>query len=109
MNDVEEGTELVDIVQLTSKCGGQIEPEPVNVHLLNPIAQAVHDQLQHAGGLHIQGVTASRVVLVISRLIGDSIVRRIVQTLQRDCRSVLVSFASVVIDNVEDHLETITV
>ena len=26
----------------------QIEPETIDVHLQHPIAQAVHDQLQHA-------------------------------------------------------------
>ena len=82
MNDVEEGAELVDIVQFASKRRSQIEPKPIDVHLLNPIAQAVHDQLQHSWRLHIKGITASRVIFIIPGLIGDSIVRRIVQTLQ---------------------------
>ena len=47
MNDVEEGAEPVDVVELAGQRAGQIEAEPVDVHLEHPVAQAVHDELQH--------------------------------------------------------------
>ena len=50
MDDVEEGAEAVDLVQLAGQGGGQIEAEAVDVHLRHPVAQLVHDQLQHRAG-----------------------------------------------------------
>ena len=40
--------ELVHLVQLAGQRAGQIEAEAVDVHLVHPVAQAVHDQLQDA-------------------------------------------------------------
>ena len=41
--------EPVDVVQLARERRGEIEAEAVDVHLLDPVAQRVHDQLQHCG------------------------------------------------------------
>src|SRR4029078_875679 len=59
MNDVKERTELVDSMQLTSQSAREIEAEPVDVHLGHPVAQAVHDQLQHARAAHVERVAAA--------------------------------------------------
>ena len=67
MDDVEERAELVDRMQLTSQRARQIEAEPVDVHLQHPVAQAVHDQLQHARAAHVQRVAAAGEVLVVAR------------------------------------------
>ena len=48
VDDVEEGAQPVDLVQLAGQRAGQIEAEAVDVHLQHPVAQAVHDELQHA-------------------------------------------------------------
>ena len=48
MDDVEERTQLVDFVQLAGERAGQIEAEAIDVHVDHPVAQAVHDELQHA-------------------------------------------------------------
>ena len=39
---------LIDLVQLAGQRAREIEAEAVDVHLQHPVAQAVHDQLQHA-------------------------------------------------------------
>ncbi len=49
MNDVEEGAQPIDLVKFSSQRAGQVEPETVHVHFHDPVAQAVHDQLQHLG------------------------------------------------------------
>ena len=64
MNDVEERAQLVHLMQLTSQCAREIEAEPVDVHLLHPVAEAVHDELQHARAAHVQRVAAAGEVLV---------------------------------------------
>ncbi len=48
MDDVEERAQLVDFVQLAGERAGQIEAEAVDVHVDHPVAQAIHDELQHA-------------------------------------------------------------
>jgi hypothetical protein len=48
----------------------QVEAEAVDVHLLHPVAQAVHHQLQHARVAHVQRVAAAAPVLVAVRAVG---------------------------------------
>ena len=45
VNDVEERAEPVDFVELPRQSRGQVEAEAVDVHLTDPVAQTVHDQL----------------------------------------------------------------
>jgi hypothetical protein len=62
VDHVEEGPEPVHLVQLARERARQVEPEPVHVHVGDPVAQAVHDELQHARALHVQRVAAAREV-----------------------------------------------
>ena len=48
VDDVEERAQPVDLVQLAGQGARQVEAEAVDVHLHHPVAQAVHDELQHA-------------------------------------------------------------
>ena len=57
---VEEGAQTVDLVQLARERRGEIEAEAVDVHLQHPVAQRVHDQLQHARVLQVERVAACR-------------------------------------------------
>ena len=47
VNDVEEGGARIVAIRLAPQRDSQIEAEPVDVHLLDPVAQAVGDQLEH--------------------------------------------------------------
>ena len=60
VNDVEERAQLVDFVQLAGQRAGQIEAEAIDVHLDDPVAQAVHDELQHARVAHVAACFRSR-------------------------------------------------
>ena len=60
MDDVEEGTQLIDGEQLPRQGTGQVETETVHVHFLHPVAQAIHDELQDARMLHVQACCRSR-------------------------------------------------
>ena len=48
--------ELVDLVQLAREHRREIEAEAVDVHLVHPVAQAVHDELDRARVLHVEAV-----------------------------------------------------
>ena len=86
--------------------GGQVEPETIDVHLLDPVARAVHDHLADAGVGAPQRVAGSGVVRVrVSGLAGHQVVGAVVDPLVAVDRPVLVSFRRVVVDHVEDDLD----
>ena len=60
VNHVEEGAEPIDVVQLAGEGAGQIEAEPVDVHLRHPVPELVHDELEHARMLHVEAYCRSR-------------------------------------------------
>ncbi len=60
VDDVEEGAQAVDVEQLAGQRAGQVEAEAVDVHLGDPVAQAVHDELEDARVGHVQRVAACR-------------------------------------------------
>ena len=107
MDDVEEGAQLVDLVQLAGQRAGQVEAEAVDVHLQHPVAQAVHDELQDARVLHVERVAAAGEVHVVARVLRrQPVVAR--RCRRRACDSVGPSWlpsAGVVVDDVEDHLD----
>jgi hypothetical protein len=76
VDDVEERAEPIDFVQLARERARQVEAEPVDVHLEHPVAQAVHDQLQHLRALHVQRVAAAGEIHVVARIVGDEPVVR---------------------------------
>ena len=106
MNDVEERAQLVDGVQLARQRARQIEAEPVDVHLEDPVAQAVHDQLQHARAAHVERVAAAGEVQVVARVVRQQpVVGAVVDAAQRERRAEVVALGGVVVDHVEDDFE----
>ncbi len=106
LDEVEERRQLVDVVQLAGQGGGQVEAEAVDVHLVHPVAQAVHDQLQHVRVAHVEAVAGAGVVDVAARVVGvEPVVGRVVDALERQRRALVVALGGVVVDDVEDHLD----
>ena len=106
VDHVEEGAEPVDVVELAGEGGCQVEAEAVHVHLEDPVAQAVHDELEDAGMGHVERVPAPRVVHVVAPLVGHQpVVGRVVDAPEREGGSEVVALGGVVVDHVEDHLD----
>ncbi len=106
MNDVEERPQPVDGMLLARQGARQIEAEPIDVHLQNPVPQAVHDQLKNPRTHHVQRISAARVVHVEPRIVPDQpVVRRVVQSAQRERRPQMIALAGVVVDHVQNHFE----
>ena len=106
VDDVEERGQPIDFVQLARQRCREIEAEAVDVHLEHPVAQAVHDQLQHLRALHVERVAAAGEVRVVPHVVGNqAIVRDVVDPLERQRRAHLIALGRVVVDDVEDHLE----
>ncbi len=106
LDDVEEGREAVHGMQLARQRRGQVEAEAIHVHLFDPVAQAVHDELEHVGLEHVERVAAAGVVHVAAAVVGEqAVVGLVVEAAERQRRAVVRTFARVVVDDVQDDLQ----
>ncbi len=107
VDEVEERGQLVDVVQLAGQRGGEVEPESVDVHLGHPVPQRVHDQLQRVRVADVQRVPGARVVHVVLRVVvHQPVVRAVVDPAEAQRRTEMVALRRVVVDDVEDDLDT---
>ncbi len=110
LHEVEERRQPVDLVELAGQRAGQVEAEAVDVHLGDPVAQRVHDQLQHVRVLHEQRVAGAGGVVVVLRVVVDEpVVGGVVDAAERQRRAHLVALGGVVVDHVEDDLDALGV
>ena len=106
MDDVEEAGQAVDVVELARQGAGEVEAEAVDVALVDPVAQRVHDQPQHARVDRVERVPGAREVHVEVRVVGhEPVVALVVDALERQHRAEVVALGGVVVDHVEDHLD----
>ena len=106
LDEVEEGRESVHVVELAREGGRQVEAEPVDVHLGDPVAEAVHDELQDVRVLHVEGVPGARVVDVAKAVGGiEAVVGGVVDPPEREGRPERPALGGVVVDHVEDDLD----
>ena len=75
------------------------------MHLLHPVAQRVHHQLQHVGVRDVEGVAATGVVGVPATPVGEPVVGGVVDAAPRQRRPELVALGGVVVDDIEHDLE----
>src|SRR5690606_37342951 len=59
LHQVEERAQPVHFVQFAGQCGGEVEAEAVHVHLGDPVAQRIHDQLEDVRRTHEQAVAGA--------------------------------------------------
>ncbi len=106
LDEVEERGQPVHLVELPGQRGGQVEAEAVDVHLQHPVAQRVHDELQHVRVAHEQAVAGPGGVEVQLRLVVDEpVVGAVVDAPEAQGGAELVAFGGVVVDDVEDDLD----
>ena len=80
VDDVEEGCARVIRIWLATQHRHQVEAESVHVHLLDPVPQAIGNQLERLWAAHVQRVTRTREVAVVARIVRhQAVVARIVQ------------------------------
>ena len=106
LDQIEERSEPIDVVQLARERRREVEAEPVHVHLEHPVAQAVHQQLQHVRVHHVQGVAGAGVVHVVAAVVRHRpVVGRVVDPLERQHRPKMIAFGGVVVDHVENDFD----
>jgi len=101
LDQVEERRQPVDVVQLARQGRRQVEPEAVDVHVEHPVAERVHDELQHVRVAHVEAVAGAGVVhVVLRRVRHEPVVRRVVDAAERQHRTHVVALGGVVVDHV---------
>ena len=106
VDDVEEGREAIDVVELARERRGEVEAEAVDVALGHEVPQRVHDQPQHRRVDGVERVPGAREVLVVPRRVGHrAVVGEVVDAPEGQRRAEVVALGGVVVDDVEDHLD----
>ena len=101
-----EAVVRVEAAGLAREDGAEVEAEAVDVHLLDPVAQAVRDHLDDARMRKVEGVAGAGVVDVVALLVRDqAVVRAVVDALEGERRPFLVALGGVVVDHVDHHLQ----
>ena len=75
------------------------------MHLLGPIAQAVHHELQHARMVEVQRVAGAGRVEIHALVVGETVIGRVVDAAERQRRPEVIALAGMVVDDVEQHLD----
>src|SRR5207247_9374969 len=89
--------------------GRKVEAEAVHMHLLEPIAQAVHDQPPNNRMVGIEGVS-SAAEIGVARAVGfEDVIDRVVESAQAQGGAAFVSFGGMVKHNIEVYLNACTV
>ena len=83
----------------------QVEAEAVHVHLGDPVAQAIDDEVAHHRVVAVHRVAASGVVQVLAGLGIEDVVGRVVDAAKRPGWPVLVALGGVVEHHVEDDFD----
>ena len=107
MDQVEERTVDVLVPGLPGERGRQVEAEPVDMHVSDPVPQGIHNEAKSGRMADIQAVPGTRRVEVVLPLpVDETVVRRIVEAFEGQCRPEMVAFGRVVVDHIENDLET---
>ena len=105
VDEVEESGESVDLGELAGQSGGQVEAEAVHMHLRDPVAQRVHDELQDLRRAHEEGISCARRIEVVPTIpVDEAVVGGIVDTPEGEGGTHVVTLCRVVVDDVEDDL-----
>ena len=99
---------VVPVVAAAPEGHREVEPEPVDVALADPVAQRVQDHPADHGVAQVQGVAAAGDVDVLAALV-EPVVGAVVQTAPGQRRAVAALLGGVVVDDVEDDLQALAV
>ncbi len=106
LDEVEERGQSVDLVELPCQGRGQIEPESVDVHIGDPVAQRVHDELEDMRMTDPHAVAGAGVVHVVARIVlYQPIVGGIVDSAEAEHGTHVVPLGRVIVHHVQDHLD----
>ncbi len=106
MDGVEKAAARVEGRMLAPQRDGQVESEAIDVHFLNPVAEAVQGHFQHLGLREVERVAGTGEVDVPAPVVGQQpVVAGVVGALPAQRWTEVIALAGVVVDDVEDDLD----
>ena len=85
---------------------GKVETETVHVHIDDPVAQTIHNQLESPRMRHVERVPAPRVIHVVTLVfIEQPVVRDVIDASKAQGRSQLIPFGRMVVYHVENDFD----
>jgi hypothetical protein len=85
---------------------GEVKAKPVDMHVHNPVAEYVHDELSYDGMVCVKRIPDAGEVLVVSAaVLLQHVEDRILDSTQADRRSQFIPFRCVIQHNVENHFD----
>src|SRR5215510_4194418 len=89
-------------ILIAAEDGSEIETETIDVHLLFPIAQAVHHHFAHVSPAEIESVARPRIICVRVGWVGrHHVIAGAVKTLIAVNWTAVIPFASVVVHHIQ--------
>ena len=92
-------------VPVAAEDRGQVEAEPVHVHVHHPPAERIHDQFADDHVVAVAGVAAAGKVEVGAGPGVEQVVDGVVDAAEAGGRAVAAALGGVIVDDVEDHLD----
>ena len=106
MNDFEEGVQLVHALLVARESGREIEAETVHVHVVHPVAQAVHHQLERARMEQIERVAGAGEIEIEPRIFRhEAVIGLVIDPAETERRAQVISFRGVIVNDVENHFD----
>ena len=107
MNDFKESVQFVHALVIARERGSEVEAKAVHVHFEDPIAQAVHHQLQRARMQQVKRVARAGEIQIETRIVRPQpVVSEIVDPAEAKCGAEMISFRSMVVNHIENHFDT---
>src|SRR5215472_15768390 len=104
VDDVEERRQAIDFPAFAGQRTGQVKAEPIDVHLHEPVAQAIHDELKNVWIGNIETVAAAGEINITPAVLGKAVTGRIVDTAHGQCGAAMVRLGGVVVNDIENNL-----
>ena len=92
-------------VAIPPEYGGEVETEAVDMHLHDPVAQRIENQITHDRVRRIDRVSCAREVTIEAFVVVQPVVDRVVDSAKRDRGSEFIAFDRVVEHHIQDHLD----
>src|SRR5438552_14245494 len=106
MNDLEKGVQFVHALVIARQGRSQIEPKSVRMHFENPIAQAVHQQLERAWMEQVKSVAGARKIQIQTWIIrAQPVICGIVDPAKAKRRTEMISFRGMIVHHVENYFD----
>ena len=106
MNNFKERVQFVKTPMITDQTDGQINSEPVHVHFQNPITQTVHHELKRMGMQQIESVAGAGEIQIQTRILRlQPVISGIVYPAKAKRRAEMISFGSMIVNDIENHFD----